>query len=71
MKRGILTKIANDVGVRLPHLLAVLKCKRRPSPEMAQKYEAATGIPAADWIFKRESLREQLAERFPAKEKAA
>jgi len=38
-------RLAMQVGVSPPHMNALVKGKRRPSPQLAAKIEAITGIP--------------------------
>ena len=65
MRRGTLSDIANKVGLMPPNLCNILAGSRRPSPKLAIRLEAITGIDKAVWIFEPEKLRGLLDEKFP------
>ena len=44
-------QLAEAVGVTQPHIWRIRQRYARPSPDLARKIEAETGIPASDLVF--------------------
>lgn len=44
-------EFAQKFGITREHLNALINGRKRPSPEMALRMEAATGIGRSVWIF--------------------
>jgi hypothetical protein len=54
IQHGDLTRIAAKVGCSLPFVSDVFAGKKRPSPEMAVKFEVATKVDRRAWIWPEE-----------------
>jgi transcriptional regulator with XRE-family HTH domain len=49
--RGQITEIANKTGSAVSTISEIFSGKKRPSPQLAKKLEAATGIGRFHWLY--------------------
>jgi hypothetical protein len=51
LKRGDITRISREVGCSTSHFCDILHGRSRPSPDLSQKLEQVTGVPAVAWLW--------------------
>jgi transcriptional regulator with XRE-family HTH domain len=51
MKYGLITQLARQTGVSVAHMSFILRRRRKPSSQLAEKLEAVTGIRHSAWLY--------------------
>jgi|WetSurMetagenome_2_1015567.scaffolds.fasta_scaffold200859_3 hypothetical protein len=51
MKYGLITQLARQTGVSVAHMSFILRRRRRPSSQLAEKLESVTGIRHSAWLY--------------------